>query len=236
MHTDSKSTVYIQRQTTIHFETRLTEWEGDLLQFRQLKGRGTRHSVWEIWVKGDVYYTRHGRLDGKMQETSKRGLLKNKGKAHEISADQDALAMARRLARKKWDYEGYDQFIDGTNIDNRDTTMPVDRLLSSLPSSFSLYKPLNTMEGSKTMVKKAKAGKVRYVLKRNGLAFWIVVDGEGTLRMYSRRNRQHHKNEGPTELDNGLMDYETVIPWTTRFPHLLHAVHLLQLPPNTMMA
>lgn len=236
MPTDQELTEYAQRLAGTHFEHRLAEWTGNLLTFRQLHGRNDRPTVWEIWVDGDTYYTRHGLLDGKMQETSKKGKLKNKGKVNEITPEQDALAEARRLARKKWDFEGYDQFVGEMNIDQRGGKPSIPHLLASLPGSFCLYKPQNNLTDSKALMKKAADQKVVYTLKRNGLAMWVVVDAHGTVHMYSRRCRASHKDEGPYEMEDGTMCFDRLIPWTARFPHLVQAVQALGLPPNTMMA
>lgn len=222
----------------IHFEVRQAQWTGVLRQFRQLNGRADRPTVWEIWVEGDRYFTRHGLLGGKMQETSKQGKAKNEGRSNALSPAQDALAEARRLCRKKWDFEGFDEFVGDENLDNRALTgeVKIPWLLEDLPGSFCLYKPQNNIEGCKGLLKKAEAGGVLYTLKRNGLAMWVVVDVAGAIHLYSRRNRKSHKDEGPKEQADGTLAYDTVIPWTARFPHLVRAVQALNLPPHTMLA
>lgn len=228
---------YVQQLMATHFEKRLAEWTGNQeLSFRQLHGRAERPTVWEIWVVGDTYYTRHGLLGGKMQETSKKGKLKNGGKTNEVTPEMDALAEARRLARKKWDFEGYDQHVGDVNIDQRGGTPSIPHLLASLPGSFCMYKPQNNIEDCKSLLKLAAAKKVRYTLKRNGLAMWIVKGADGLVHMYSRRNRPGHKDEGPKELPDGTMSFDGYTPWAARFPHLDAAVHSLNLPPNSMMA
>jgi hypothetical protein len=219
----------------LHFEQRQSIWNGFHRTFRQLHGRNDRPQVWEIWVDKDRYYTRHGLLGGKMQETSKLGKYKNQGKSNEITPEQDALAEARRLTRKKWDFEGYDEFTGEVNIDQRSGTPSIPHLLSSLPGSFSMYKPQNSLDSAPKLLKKANENRVWYALKRNGLAFWVVIDSQKNVQMYSRRNRPTHKDEGPRENLDGTLDYSTFIPWTVRFSHLVGAVSLLELPPNTML-
>ncbi len=219
-----------------HFEQRQTLWGGAKRTFRQLHGRGDRPTVWEIWVEGSRYFTRHGLLDGQMQETSKLGKLKNKGKANEVTPEQDALAEARRLCRKKWDFEGYDEFVGDTNIDQRSGKPSIPHLLSSLPGNFSLYKPHTSVRESKELMKLIEAGGAYFTLKRNGLATWVVNDPHGNIQIYSRRNRPFHKNEGPKEKEDGTLDYSSVIPLATRYPHLVDTVRAMQLPPSTMLA
>lgn len=241
----TKSTPNVETWCALHFETRQAQWDGFLRSFRQLDTRDGKPRLWEIWVEGDRYFTRHGQLGGKMQNTDKKGKAKNQGRANELSPEQDAMAEARRLTRKKWDFEGYDEFIGDTNVDNRSAGVDehgkkirpsIPHLLASLPGSFCMYKPQNNIEDCKTLLKKAEAGEVLYTLKRNGLAMWIVVDGTGAVHMYSRRNRPSHKNEGPFEEPDGTLNFQNVIPWVNRFPHLVEAVLALKLPANTMMA
>lgn len=233
MNTNQSSAL---RLAGLHFEERLAEWGGELLYFRQLHGRAERPTVWDITVVGDTYYTRHGLLDGKMQETSRKGKLKNEGKTNELTPEMDALAEARRLARKKWDFEGYDQFVGDINIDRRNSDISVPHLLANLPGSFCLYKPQNNIEDCKALLKLVAAQKARYTLKRNGLAMWIVIGADGLIHMYSRRCRPGHKDEGPKEKADGTMSMAGYIPWGDRFPHLEAAVRVLNLPRNSMMA
>jgi hypothetical protein len=235
-HKENTVSIHAVDWGSLHFEGRQVVWKGDLRTFRQLHGRNDRATVWEIWVDGSRYFTRHGLLGGQMQETSKLGKAKNQGKANAISPEQDALAEARRLCRKKWDFEGYDEFVGEVNIDNRTGKPSIPHLLASLPGNFSLYKPVTSMDDSKAMTKKAAEGKILYSLKRNGLATWVVVDAHGNINIYSRRNRPYHKNEGPTERPDGTLDYSTVVPLATRYPHLVDSVRAMKLPPNTMLA
>lgn len=241
----TNSTPSAQEWASLHFETRQGQWSGFLRSFRQLHGRGTKQNVWSIWVDGDRYFTQHGKLGGKMQETSKQGKAKNVGHTNELTPEQDALAEARRLARKKWDFEGYDEFVGEENVDKRGgghdaegkPILPsIPHLLSSLPGSFSLYKPQNNIDDCATLLEKSSRGDVLYGLKRNGLAMWFIVDGGGKVNIYSRRNRIAHKNEEAFEKDDGTLSYDNVIPWNNRFPHLVDAVTQLGLPPYTFLA
>jgi ATP-dependent DNA ligase len=220
----------------LSFEERQRRWKGELREFRQHHGRGERESVWEIWVVGDRVFSRFGLLGGAQQVTSYVGKTKNEGRSNEVTTEEDALAEARRDVRKKWEYEGYDEYEDGANIDSRNNGLSVQALLTNLPGSFCLYKPENNLYDQKKLLSKAKEGKVWYTFKRDGVAKLIVVDYYGEVRIYSRRARAWQDKEGPTELPDGTLDYSTMIPWAARFPHLIEAVKDLNLPKGTMMA
>jgi len=221
---------------SLSFDERQRQWDGRIRQFRQHNGRGDRPNVWEIWVEEDRVYTRHGLLDGAMQETNYQGKLKNKGKKNEISTVQDAIAEARRDVRKKWDFEGYDEYDAGYNIDRRNEDKSVNHLLTNLPGSFCLYKPENELEDHKRLLELTNAGKALHTLKRDGVAMWVIKDFYGNIRFYSRRSRPWSDTEEPLELPDGTLDYSTAKPWTLRFPHLYADVEKLQLPNGTMMA
>lgn len=241
----TNTTPTAQQWASLHFETRQSHWGGFLRSFRQLHGRGDRQNTWSIWVEGDRYFTQHGKLGGKMQETSKQGKAKNVGHANELTPEQDALAEARRLARKKWDFEGYDEFVGEENVDKRgggqdaegNRILPsIPHLLSGLPGSFSLFKPQNNIDDCKTLLETVGRKEALYGVKRNGLAFWFIVGGDGAVSIYSRRNRPSHKNEDALENADGTLNYDNVIPWNNRFPHLVDAVQQLELLPYTMLA
>ncbi len=227
----------MDKWASLSFDDRQRLWSGLVpREFRQHHGRAERPSTWEIWVDGDRVFTRHGLLDGQMQETNYIGKLKNKGKKNEISAAQDALAEARRDVRKKWDFEGYDEYVNGQNIDKRNENISIQHLLTNLPGSFCLYKPENELEDQKKLFALANQGKALHTLKRDGVAMWVIVDYYGNIRFYSRRSRPWSDTEEPLELPDGTIDYSTVKWWTDRFPHLLQEVQQLGLPPGTMMA
>lgn len=221
---------------TLPFEERQRRWSGEVREFRQHHGRNDRPTVWRIYVQGDRVYTQHGLLDGAMQDTSYQGKAKNVGRSNAITAEQDALAEARRDCRKKLDFEGYDEYFNGSNIDRRYQDISVQHLLTNLPSSFCLYKPSNNLYDQKKLLEKARKGEVVYTFKRDGLAYWVVVDYFGQVQFYSRRSRRWHDKEGPKELEDGTLDHSTVVPWSARFPHLVEAVQCLKLPPGSMMA
>lgn len=240
---------------SLGFEDRQKQWQGHLRHFRQHNGRADRPTVWEIRVEGDRVFTRHGLLGGAMQDTNYVGKVKNKGKVNEISAEQDALAEARRDIRKKWDFEGFDEYVQTVkwedvpggiqkmsledawkNIDRRNQDVSVQALLTNLPGSFCLYKPENNLYDQKKLLEKANKGEVLYTFKRDGVAKWVVVDYYGNIQIYSRRSRPWQDKEGPKELLDGTLDYSTVVPWSARFPHLIEAVRKLELPRGSMMA
>jgi hypothetical protein len=219
----------------LSFEERQREWQGKERQFRQHQGRNERPTVWTIRVEGDRVFTSHGLLDGAKQVTDKQGKAKNVGRSNAISPEQDALAQARRLCRKKWDFEGFDEYVGDMNIDRRNVDVTIPNLLTNLPGSFCLYKPDNSIT-SKALIQKINFGQVLYTLKRNGLAFLVVVDYYGNIVFYSRRGRPTHDKEGPTEKADGTLDYNEAVPWTARFPHLVEAIRGLNLPPCSMLA
>lgn len=225
--------------SSLPFEERQKQWGGGWVrQFRQHHGRADRPTVWEIWVdKNDArVYTKHGLLGGQMQETNYVGKLKNVGKKNEISPEQDAIAEARRDIRKKWDFEGYDEYSDDVNLDKRNADISVQHLLTNLPGSFCLYKPENELEDQKKLFALANAGKALHTLKRDGVAMWVVVDFYGNIQFYSRRSRPWSDTEEPTERPDGTLDFSTAKPWALRFPHLVEEVKRLGLPNGTMMA
>lgn len=218
------------------FEDRQKTWKGWLRQFRQHHGRADRPTVWEIYVDGSRVFTRHGLLDGAMQENNYQGKMKNQGRANEISAEEDAIAEARRDCRKKWDFEGYDEYTGNKNLDRRNQDVSIQHLLTSLPGSFCLYKPENNLFDCSRLLKKANEGKALYLLKRDGIAKLVVKDYYGNVQIYSRRARAWSDTEGPTEMPDGTLDYSTVVPWAARFPHLIEAVKNLPIPNGSMMA
>ncbi len=218
------------------FEERQKRWGGELRTFRQLHGRQDRPNVWQIEVRGDRVHTQHGLLGGQMQTTDYIGKLKNAGKKNEISPAQDALAEARRDARKKWDFAGYDEYVGDTNIDHRHQDISIQSLLTNLPGSFCLYKPENNIRDQKKLWAKADKGEAFFTLKRDGVAKLIVVDYYGHIVIYSRRARAWQDKEGPKENVDGTLDYSTVVPWAARFPHLIDSVKRMNLPNGTMLA
>lgn len=221
--------------STMSFEERQRLWAGQQRYFRQHHGRNERPQVWMIRVNGDRVFTTHGLLEGAMQDTNYQGQFKNRGRANQITPEQDALAEARRDVRKKYDYEGYDEYLGEQNIDRRDAG-DIRAMLTNLPGSFCLYKPENNLFDCKGLLKKALAGKVLYSLKRDGLAHWIVVDYYGNIQIYSRRSRPWHKDEGPQELLDGTRNFNAVKPWALRYQHIVAEVKALDLPPGTMLA
>lgn len=221
---------------SLHFESRQAAWTGWLREFRQHHGRGDKPTQWLIAVKGNRVRTEHGILGGAMQKTDYVGQAKNIGKTNAITAEQDALAEARRDCRKKRDFEGFDEYVNSTNIDHRNQDISIQALLTDLPGSFCLYKPENNLYDQKKLLEKAKKGEVWYSLKRDGVAKWVVVDYYGNIQIYSRRSRRWNDKEGPTELPDGSLDHKSVVPWASRFPHLVEAVKQLELPPGSMMA
>lgn len=218
------------------FETRQRTWTGFPRRFRQHHGRGDVR-IWDIWADehGRVH-TQHGQLGGVLQTTNYVGKVKNKGKKNEITAEQDAFAEARRDIRKKWDFEGYDEYVGDINIDRRNQDISIPALLTSLPGSFVLYKPENNLYDQTRLLEKAKRGEVVYTLKRDGLAYWAVVDYYGNVQLYSRRSRPWSDTEEPAELEDGTLDLTKAVYWSQRFPHIVQDILSMNLPRGTMLA
>ena len=219
----------------ILFEQRLALWQGESLELRRRDRKGETR-MWRIWVTGDRYFVQHGLLEGEFQLTNTQGREKNKGRSNYISAEEDALAEARREAHHRWDYEGYDQYVEGLNIDCRNENLNLMRLLVMLAGCFCIYKPSNNLFDLKTLLKLARKGQAFYSEKRDGLCFLVVIDPFGTVVFYSRRARPYMDKEGPTTRPDGTIDYSTAVPWTARFPHLVAAIQALCLPPGTLLA
>lgn len=225
-----------KKWASLSFEDRQKQWTGFQRRFRQHHGRGEVR-IWDIWLDDSFRVcTQYGQLGGALQHASYIGKAKNVGRANAITAEQDALAEARRDIRKKWDFEGYDEYIGEANIDHRNQDISVHALLTNLPGSFCLYKPENNLYDQKRLLEKANRGEVLYTLKRDGVAKWIIVDYYGNIQIYSRRSRPCSDTEGPEELADGTLDWSKAVPWAKRFPHIVEAVKALHLPPGSMMA
>jgi predicted DNA-binding WGR domain protein len=170
-------------------------------EFRQ--NSGTKCRTWRIKVVGAQIHTQWGQLDGAIQEAveTKEGV--NIGKKNEISPENYAADRAQEIIRKK-KREGYREYKEGLCID---VDVPVlINFDEELPESLCFYKPDNSMGPG--IMEKANSGKVLYTRKRNGLAYVIVKDNNGKVKMYSRRMLRYH------DLQQG--EYS----WEHRFPYI----------------
>ena len=219
------------------FEQRQAGWGGFRRRFVQPHGRNETPRIWEAWVVGDRFHSCfYQQGSTAIQETSYLGKTKNKGRANEVSPEQDALAEGRREVRKKHTFEGYDELLGNYNIDQRHQGLSVARLTTSLPGSFCVYKPEHDLYDCKKLLALARDGKAWYTIKRDGEALLATIDAYGNVHLYSRRGRPYHKDEGPEETESGLLDGSTAIPWAARFPHLIAAIQGLRLPPSSLCA
>lgn len=185
------------------FDERNAAWTGAAREFRQVHSRGSAPRVWAISVGGPNIHTTWGQLGGSMQQATETLNPINVGKKNEKSGAQYALERSRETCRKKH-LEGYREFVDDKPLDDL-VEKKID--FDDLPASLCFYKPDNSMGAGIT--KKARAGKVLYGRKRNGLAF-ILARGTAHPRLYSRRMLRQHDDEQGTSLT-----------WNDRFPHLI---------------
>jgi ATP-dependent DNA ligase/predicted DNA-binding WGR domain protein len=151
--------------------------------------------VWEIAVDGDRVITRFGQLNGKMQEVTDYGEMKNLGRSNEISAEDDAVNMADRLIKQQ-KRKGYVEVLP--------ETIDYDPLKHGILDNLSFYKPQNSL--NKKMEKMVEAGTAWAVRKYDG-EMMVIVKGEDGVVFYSRRMLPNHH----------LEDQHT---WRERFDHI----------------
>ena len=203
------------------FEERNEAWTGKKREFRQTQTRSSIHRVWKVSVTGDLVSYEWGQLNGAMQHSSERGYVVNQGKKNEISADDYALYIARERARKKH-WEGYRE------IDPK-TEEPLDHLATEVdfenpPLNLSFWKPLNNIDESASLLKKAEAKQLWYARKMNGLMYQAWSNGEGKVKLLSRKMLAQHDDEK-----------ESSITWNDRFPHLIKALEETMAPRSCML-
>jgi hypothetical protein len=140
------------------------------------KGKSGNVKVLIFWTEGAKFYTRWGKLDGKMQETVKVCVGMNTGKANETTpAEQAKLEMEAKIVIKK--KEGYE-----TTMPSADSSIvQVDIDLDNIPESFCPNKPI-----SKTPEKIIKGKDTYGQRKYNGHCLFLVK-GNTTEKIYSRR-------------------------------------------------
>jgi ATP-dependent DNA ligase len=70
------------------------------------KGKTGAMHQWDIWTQDDKIYTRHGQVDGKLQESCKRAVAKNVGRSNNTTnveqAELEAAAMHKHKLDRKY--------------------------------------------------------------------------------------------------------------------------------------
>ncbi len=159
--------------------------------------------VWKIAVGGAQILTKFGQLGGKMQEVIDMGSEKNKGRANEISAEQDALNTMNKLILSKV-RKGYVELGEESEESELDLIQ-----LPEFPQNLTFYKPYNSVSGE--MGELISAGRAWLIRKYDGEMMIIQKTLEGKCQMYSRRMLRTHHLEPDTY-------------WEERFPHLVEEV------------
>lgn len=197
------------------------DWTGKYREFHQHCGRSTAPRVWGISVEGNTVKTTWGQMNGAMQTANEIFEGINQGKKNEKNGEQYALERASEVVRKKL-REGYLEFdlLTSTYAKAQDVTKVIDFSVQ-LPDSLCFWKPDNSMGAG--LEKKARAGNVWYVRKRNGMMFVIVCDVNGEIQIYSRRMLRQQDDEVSTQFT-----------WNDRFPHIVEAAKKL-LPPCSIV-
>ena len=171
--------------------------------------------VWRIVVSGDAIHTEFGQLDGKMQQITDYGSVKNEGRSNEISAKQDAQNLAERMILEKT-RKGYTEDTPDQSESRLDPFAP-----GGLPEQLSFYKPKNSMSAKMTeMVKRGVAWVVR---KYDGEMMVIVKNLQGKVEIYSRRMLKTHHLEPDRR-------------WVDRFEHIAREIRTNTcIPPGTVL-
>lgn len=206
----------------MNFSERNERWTGAKREFQQLQTRSKTPGYWAIQVRGSTIFTWWGRLGGKLQDAQEIVQGVNHGKANYKPPEQYALERAREMARKRFEYEGYREFIT-TQTGGAFLDPIVENAIDfdDLAPSLSFYKPDNTMGAG--IDKLARAGRAWYTRKRNGMAKILCCNTRGELNIYSRRMLRQHDDEIGSDFT-----------WDDRFPHLIHAIEK-HLPPRTIL-
>ena len=173
------------------------------------KARTGKTRVWTIEVDGKFVHTTFGELNGAMQKVTDEGKVKNMGRSNEVSAEEDAQALANRqvLLKTRGGYRPQGQEVE--------SELRFDR---PLPQELCFYKPDNTL--SVRMQKLVTSGDAWLGRKRDGEMMVFVKNSRGEVDIYSRRMLQNHHLEDETH------------PWTERFSHLVEELEERDDVPN----
>ncbi|MBC8295801.1 MAG: hypothetical protein H8E55_08415, partial [Pelagibacterales bacterium] len=169
-------------------------------EFRFLR-KGKASLIWMIKQDGESYFTRHGQLDGALQEFSDTPGPKGKEdtKAY-VNAFKNCDFHVGREIRKKIE-AGYIAYVNDEPTKEQITELYFDRYL---PKQFCGYKPQTSIT-DKVHYKIYKEGNARYTRKLDGMCSLAVYHTWG-WEIYSRRmdlltDRFHNHIEYLSELD-----------------------------------
>lgn len=138
--------------------------------------------VWMIKQDGESYSTKHGQLDGAMQENSDTPGPKGKEdtKAYVTALDNCAFHITREIRKKK--EHGYVEYINDKPTEEQITKMSFG---DYLPKNFCAYKPQTDIKPA-ALEKLHKKGLARYTRKYDGFCT-LMVHHKWGWEVYSRR-------------------------------------------------
>lgn len=193
-------------------------------RFIQLRGKTSKPRIWEITVTEGSIYTVWGQLGGQMDSTTETPPPKNVGKKNEESSEVQAQKIADRYIKNKTKKGGYVEVDLKTNkplvstvVSDFDFNRPHEN-----STSFKIFKPQNTM--NVYMTKMLEGLEALLSRKRDGYMHYLVVDDEGTPRLFSANMEFCHEKER-----------EEGIPLLDRFPMIEADLQKLNLPPRSML-
>lgn len=176
-------------------------------EFRFVR-QGKADLVWMIRQENESYFTRHGQLDGVMQEFSDTPGSKGKeGTKAYVDPVANCTFHVDREIRKKSE-SGYLELIDGKLIGEQINEINFNQLL---PKAFTSYKPQTSISDS-ALDKLHKSGKARYSRKYDGFCVLAVHHPDG-WQIYSRRMdlMSGHFPNHINELTNSKLEVGTLL-------------------------
>jgi len=173
------------------------------MNWRYFRQKGRRHTLaWQIAVADDTVFVHYGIVDGQFQDTSDTKRPVNVGKRNEKSAEQVAQENAERQILMKRRSGYYEVDAKGRPLEAAPEMMDFD----DIPISLRFWKPTNTLGAG--MVKKLERGHAWAGRKRNGMAYPMVVQPDGSVDLYSRVMLPAHREDPET-------------PWNQYFRHVV---------------
>lgn len=201
------------------FEERNDVWDGKSVRRFSQTAKTGKTKEWLIVCGGTSITTSWGLLGGAVQTVTETVGGVNLGKANEVSAEDNAVAVAANLCKKKH-WEGYAEINPVTReLLDPPVTNTVDLTKSPLPLNFRGYKPLN--EITPAIDKCIAEGRAWYTRKRNGLSYMIVKDMLGVVTIYSRTMLTGFEGEPGSK-------------WVDRFPQIAASVDS-SFPPGSIL-